>query len=295
MKKNHYLFLLFLVAFSSCQNKKETPQESKPLTVADFPKANANQEYIGSYIGVLPCGDCEGMETKITINENNTYTKSVQYLGKGTKIFEQKGSFSWNTLGNVIQLNDVQNAPNQYLVAKNKLMQLDLEGNIIAGSLAKEYELAKQPESTTDIESAQTDAEKINLNNKLESTASIEKVNPADGKYTLAETKWKLLKLNDKIVKQTNNKPNFIKMNSSDGMFSAFAGCNKMFGSYAMPSTNTISFSDIGATRMACPNMITEDTFRQMLEMVAKYKLEKETLTFYGSAKTPIATFVAIK
>jgi heat shock protein HslJ len=41
--------------------------------------------------------------------------------------------------------------------------------------------------------------------------------------------------------------------------------------------------------------MITEDTFRQMLEMVAKYKLEKETLTFYGSAKTPIATFVAIK
>lgn len=295
MRKKYYLFFILLLAFASCQNKKESNQESKIYSIADYPKSNNNQAFIGTYIGVLPCGDCEGMETKITINENNTYTKSVHYLGKGDKIFEQKGGFSWNTLGNVIQMTDIENAPNQYLVTEGKLIQLDLEGSIIEGALAKEYVLIKQPETLTNLESVHPNTDKINLNNKLESTASIEQVNPAEGKYTLAETKWKLLTVNGKIAKQEGNKPNFIKMNSSDGKFSAYAGCNTMFGSYAMPSVNKIYFSEIGATRMACPNMTTENNFMSMLDMTTKYKLDKETLTFYGSGKTPIATFVAQK
>jgi copper homeostasis protein (lipoprotein) len=295
MKTNQYLVLILLTFLISCQDKKETVAENKPLSINDFPKVNNNLQYIGTYLGVLPCGDCEGMETKITINENNTYTKSVHYLGKGNKVFEQKGTITWNTLGNVIKLNEIQNSPNQYLVSNDELIQLDIEGNIIEGNIAKEYKLFKQSKVDSEIETTPLDDNKINLNNKLEATASVEKVNPAEGKYTLAETKWKLIKLNGKTVKQKGSKTNFIKMNSSDGKFSAFAGCNNMFGSYAMPSVNTITFSEIGATRMMCPNMTTEDEFMNMLQQAAKYSLDKETLSFYNSSKVLIATFVAAK
>lgn len=293
MKTINYLFIAVLIIVSSCQSKKEFLPENKTQTIADFPKANDSQNFIGTYIGILPCADCEGMETKLTINENNTFTKSVHYLGKGTKVFEQKGTFSWNKLGNVIQLTDVENAPNQYLVSKDKLLQLNMEGNIIDGTMAQEYQLSKQLENIVTIENELTQTEKVNLNNKHESSASIEKVNQAEGKYTLAETKWKLEQLNGKTIIQKGKKMNFLKMNSTDGKFSAYAGCNSMFGSYAMPSSNTISFSSIGATRMACPNMSTENDFMRMLESTTRYVLEKETLKFYGSRKTPIATFVA--
>ena len=295
MKNINYIFISLLIIVSSCQRKKESLSENKVQTIADFPKANDSQDFIGTYIGVLPCADCEGMETKLTINENNTFTKSVHYLGKGTKVFEQKGTFSWNKLGNVIQLTDVENAPNHYLVSKNKLLQLDMEGNIIDGTMAQEYQLSKQAENIATIENGLSQTEKVNLNNKHESSASMEKVNQAEGKYTLAETKWKLVQLNDKTIKQNGNKPNILKLNSADGNFSAYAGCNSMFGSYAMPSSNTISFSSIGATRMACPNMTTETDFMRMLESTTRYVLEKETLTFYGSGRTPIAIFVAQK
>lgn len=295
MKINHYLFILLIIGLSNCQNKKQSIKEDTPKTINDFPKVNQNQAYVGSYLGVLPCGDCEGMETKIILNENYTYTKSVRYLGKGIKIFEQKGSFKWNDLGNVVLLDDIKNAPNQYLVVKDKLIQLDLEGTIIQGNLSKDYELSKQLLVTSDMQNNQPETDKVNLNNKLESSASIQKVNPAEGKYTLAKTKWKLLKLNGKTVKQSVSKVNFIKMNSSDGKFTAFAGCNQIFGSYAMPSVNTISFSDIGSTRMFCPDNSIENDYLHMLEETTNYKLDNETLAFYGSTKTPIAIFVAVK
>ena len=295
MKNNHYVFIFLLITIFSCQNKKETIQETKPLSINDFPKSNIDQNFVGVYQGILPCADCEGMETILVINENNTFTKSVHYLGKGNKVFEQKGNFSWNTLGNVIQLNDIENAPNQYLVTNSKLVQLDLEGKIIAGNLAKEYEFTKQPEAIVAIETSQPKAETVNLNNKLASSASIEKVNPAEGKYTLARTKWKLIHLNGKTVKQIGNKSYFIKMNSSDGRFSAFAGCNNIMGNYAMPKTSNISFFDIAATQMFCEGDLIENDFIRMLEETTKYVLENETLSFYSSGKKPIATFVAIK
>lgn len=294
MKLKLFLTCCFIAILLSCQNKKETNQEKKSLSLNDFPKVNNNQNYVGVYQGILPCADCEGMETKITVNENNTYTKSVRYLGKGNKIFEQKGTISWNTLGNVLELLEIQNSPNKYLVTTGKLTQLDLEGKIIEGSLEKEYELTKLPAHAVEIENNQVTGPTVNLNNKLEATAKIEHVNPAVGKHTLAETKWKLIKLNGKTVKQKGSKTNFIKINSSDGKFSAYAGCNNIMGSYAMPKVNSISFSEIGATRMACPDMSIENEFMRMLKETTHYVLDKDNLTFFGTSKTPIATFVVV-
>lgn len=302
MKAKTLLFLLPLSLFFSCQkqtNSNVAVQDSiAKVDSLELLSHNAKNtlDYIGTYKGMLPCADCNGLETIVCINENNTYNLKTKYDGKGDKIFEQKGTFTWNKAGNTIILEDVKSGPNQYFVAENKLIQLDLSGKKITGNLADKYILTKQSVATSEIETTEeAQPATVDLNNRMESQTVIKKVNPAVGKFTLAETKWKLIVLNGKIVKQKGKKEYFIKLNSKDGRFAAYAGCNNFSGSYVMPSSFALSFSKVATTMMACTEMVAEQEFSQMLEKVEHYKLNNESLTFFGKGKAPLARFEPIK
>lgn len=289
--KKIILFLLITMIFVSCQ--KQTASDNRQDTAISFKNSS---DYIGIYKGILPCADCQGLDTEIAINENGTFCIKTKYEGKGDKIFELKGNFTWNRAGNVIILSTIKNAPNKYLVGKNTLTQLDISGKKITGNLADEYILSKQPIDTTSIETVQENNHTtVNLNNKMEATTVIKKVNPAVGRFTLAETKWRLVSLNKVNVIQKGNKVYFLKMNSKDARFTAFAGCNSIAGNYVMPSSDKLDFSEVIMTRMSCPDMTLEDKFGAMLVKVISYKLEKETLTFFGEGKITLAKFEAIK
>lgn len=291
MKK--YFLLLGFLFMLSCQ--KNTKDDSKINdTIATSHNSKNSLDYVGVYKGTLPCADCEGLETKIAINENETYSVEIKYLGKGENVFVKKGTFSWNKEGNTIELKGDKYGPSFYFVGENSLTQLDIYGKKITGDLASNYILKKQTNSNQDIESKEVSGTTVNLNNRMEVTTTVEKVNPAIGKFSLAETKWRLVLLNGKLMDKMK-KAYFLKLNSKDGKFSAYAGCNNIFGSYTMPSAYTLSFSEIGSTRMACPTMSLEVKFLTMLEKTNSYLLESETLTFFAKGKKTIAKFEAIK
>jgi len=301
MKSNFLLLIALLSMFLSCQKQAES-QSSAQDSIAKMDSivagaahnAKKSLDYIGTYKGVLPCADCEGLETLLCINENNTYRLQTRYLGKGDKVFEQKGTFSWDDKGIKIILNDIENAPNQYFVGENKVTQLDLSGKLITGKSALQYVLSKQSgEVQTDV-TDNSNTTKVNLNNRMEAQTVIKKVNPAVGKATLAETKWRLMTLNGKIVKQNGSKDYFIKLNSHDGRFTAYAGCNHISGSYVMPSAFGLSFSNAMMTRMACPNMELESRFAKILEQTDHYSLKDNILKFQKGKTTVLATFEPI-
>ena len=52
----------------------------------------------------MPCGDCKGIKTEITVNADKTYSLSSQYLGKeeNPRIF--KGTYNLDTSKNIITL-----------------------------------------------------------------------------------------------------------------------------------------------------------------------------------------------
>lgn len=290
MKKHSLLFAIVLLV--SCQNQTVKKNEANDTAH----NAKNSLDYIGTYKGILPCADCHGLETELVINENSTFSLKTKYQGKGDKVYVQKGNFSWNKKGTTIILTEVRNAPNQYFVGENTLTQLDIYGKKITGSLADEYILSKQPTDTSKIETVEENNNAtVDLNNRIATTTVIQKVNPAVGKYTLAETKWKLTSLNNKKITQKGKKAYFLKLNSKDGRFEAFAGCNSMWGSYDMPSFDTLSFSEIITTEMACPEMSTETIFTAMLGEVASYKIDKECLTLLSKRKKELAKFEAIK
>ena len=290
MKKK---ILLLFVVIVGCQNQEVKKHDKNN----DVQNARNSVDYVGTYKGILPCVDCQGLETELSINENLTFSIRIKYQGKGEKIYLQKGHFTWNKMGNTIILTDIRNAPNQYFVGENILTQLNIYGKKITGTTAEEYILSKQPANKMGIETTQRNdtISTVDLNSRMATTTVIQKVNPAIGKFTLAETKWRLVSLNKKKVYQKGEKEYFLKLSSKDARFTAFAGCKSIAGDYAMPSSEVLDFSEVIMTQMACPDMTLEDKFGAMLVQVANYKLVKETLTFFGEGKKELAKFVAVK
>ncbi|QNL52328.1 copper resistance protein NlpE N-terminal domain-containing protein [Olivibacter sp. SDN3] len=110
---------------------------------ADMHNAQNSLDVVGVYKGVLPCADCEGIETEVELKDDDTYVKKTKYLGKGDgDVQEEKGSFSWEDGSNIV-LNGASDGPNKYFVGENTLTTLDLDGEKVTGELAENYVLKK--------------------------------------------------------------------------------------------------------------------------------------------------------
>ncbi|MHA3981501.1 copper resistance protein NlpE [Acinetobacter venetianus] len=142
---------IFLVACSKADNKnnqEQTPTAASEVVAVDSAHTAENSlDWNGTYKGVLPCADCEGIETELELNADKTYELKETYLGKGDgKAFESKGSFQFDANNtSVIEL-DKTGDNRKYFVAEGYLKALDMEGNEITGDLADKYELKKEAE-----------------------------------------------------------------------------------------------------------------------------------------------------
>lgn len=148
LKKLSVFAIVFLLV--SCGQKAKQTEESveaeastEIAAVPDMHTAQIALDYEGTYKGVLPCADCEGIETELTLGDNGNYTLKTTYLGKGGTSTEQSGTFTWAEDGGTIILSDITDAPNRYFVGENQIFVLDMEGNRISGELAENYILRK--------------------------------------------------------------------------------------------------------------------------------------------------------
>jgi uncharacterized lipoprotein NlpE involved in copper resistance len=156
MKHSLYFALMIMLVTASCNNNSssstsETKTDSSTQDLqqdnsVSKPDNSANSlDWQGTYSGVVPCADCEGIELSIILTKDNTYSITTKYLGKQNAApSETRGMFSWNPDGSTITLRGIENWPSQYLVGENKLIQLDSTGNKISGALADKYILNKK-------------------------------------------------------------------------------------------------------------------------------------------------------
>ncbi|AVZ85392.1 copper resistance protein NlpE [Acinetobacter sp. WCHA45] len=145
---------LVLAACSKTENKKveeQTPNTTEAVseaTVSDTAHTTENAlDWNGTYKGILPCADCEGIKTELELNSDKTYEIKETYLGKGDgKRFESKGSFQFdNKNSSIIEL-DKAGDSRKYFVAEGYLKALDMDGKEITGDLADKYQLKKEAE-----------------------------------------------------------------------------------------------------------------------------------------------------
>ncbi|RBA28040.1 META domain-containing protein [Flavobacterium tibetense] len=281
MKKSFLILGIIAFGFTSCKNDTEKQTEITPIdsTVVQIDEHNAKSslDYTGTYKGNLPCADCETIETTISLKENS-YTKETVYKGKSKEVFKETGNYSWNEAGNTITLLNSE-APNQYFVGENVLFHLDANGKRTEGDLASNYQLSKI-EITEVVPNPKEEV-------KTKEAAKVE----------LKNSKWRLVKLNGKTIQKSKDaKREYGITFNTDGRFSAFAGCNNMAGSYELrEEVSRVVFSKVASTMMACEDMLTEQEFAKVLEIVDNYNFDGKTLKLNKARMAPLAEFEIIK
>lgn len=107
--------------------------------VVDGHNAANALDYFGTYTGVLPCADCEGIETTLVINPDTTYLYMALYQRQNPTSFTERGK--WRIDESTLYLDNIETP---FFVGENHLIQLDVDGNRIEGALAENYRLRKQ-------------------------------------------------------------------------------------------------------------------------------------------------------
>jgi heat shock protein HslJ len=209
----------------------------------------------GIYVGVVPCADCEGIFTQITLSLDGTYRLQTEYLGREHSEETLTGTFEWDDAGGDITLSGLKekSMPNKYKVGENRLIQLDLEGNVIKGDLESNYELNKVSES-------------------------------------LFERKWELYELEGTHTKDSNS---FITFSYTDNRVSGNSGCNNFTGTYHFAPNNKIKFSALASTQKMCIDMSVEDKINKLIGTVDSYTLQDDTLSFNNAQNVPVIKWVS--
>ncbi len=227
-----------------------------PSKSADGHNSQNSLNWEGVYAGVVPCASCPGIQTIITINQDNTFTKVTTYLESEAVADTVSGTFAWDENGSVITLNGIEGS-NKFKVGENKLFMLDLEGNIIEGNLADNYILTKASD--------------------------------------LVEKTWKLTMVNGvEVTNQIEGNEAHIFFQVTEDRFYGSTGCNRFFGGYELNDQNQIIFSGVGSTRMMCEDMTVEDNFLKLLNGTVDYALDVDTLQFKDAEGNAVASFVAV-
>ncbi len=216
-------------------------------------------DWDGIYRAVLPCADCEGIQTTVYLQRDLTFIIKSKYLGKPADISEQKGKFKWNTQGTriILQPNDKSN-PIIYAVGKGMITQLDQEGNKITGQLANHYILTKSS-------------------------------------FSIYERYWKLVELNGIPVttNSTQRKETHIIF-KDDQKIIGHGGCNGFSRTFELLPLDRLKISKVAATKMACVDVNVESEFFSTLEKADSFTIKGDVLTLIRARMAPLAKFKSV-
>jgi heat shock protein HslJ len=248
------------LALTACANGYSDQPSSQPSTQAPnmtSDNSRTSLDWPGVYQGLIPCADCESIQTRITLHKDGTFTRSMIYQGKPDGQFNDQGKFSWDEGGGKITLIDKQGQSQSYLVGEGRLFHLDQQGQRISGELANRYILIK---------------------------------NPADAQ--LENKRWVLSELmGQAVTSKPGQKAAFVQFDNENARVSGNSSCNNFFGGYELQEGNRISFGQLGSTMMACPDMSTEAKFLQVLQKVDNYAVKDDTLSLHKARMAPLARF----
>lgn len=151
MKRITLILAVMAIVSSGCKSGEkndgyilDNPTETNP-GVSDGHNSRTSLDWEGIYEGTTPCADCDGIETRLTLNSDNTFELTQKYLGKKEEKtrYTSSGDFTWNETGSNIILK-AQNITIRFQVGENEVTMLDMAGNVVSGELANFYVLKKK-------------------------------------------------------------------------------------------------------------------------------------------------------
>lgn len=276
MRKGTILIVVAMAVLTACNTGKRasTPSgeiEGTGITaspdVADPAHNSRNSvDWAGVYKGLIPCADCPGIEDEIRLNDDLTYERTMVYLERGDSRFSEEGRFEWDETGGKVRLladDTPGHEGNWFRVGENRLIMLDIEGNPIDNNIPAEMYVYQ----------------KIDLD------------------HVITEKYWKLIELNGKPVApaEEGRREAHIILKNEENRIIGSTGCNNLMGTYELvdTETNSIRFSPMATTRMACMGIDYEQEFLNVFEDSDGYTIQNDTLTL-SREKVSLARFEAV-
>ncbi len=134
----HIGLLLAAFVLFGCQNVDDTGSGS-----ANVAKDERGVELLPGvvYRGVLPCADCAGIETTLTLKRDKRFEYVSVYRDRQLSRFTEQGRYQVS--GNILTLT-FKDRSTKLSAAENRLLFLDADGKPYTGELAPYYQLIKQ-------------------------------------------------------------------------------------------------------------------------------------------------------
>ncbi|UMB53028.1 copper resistance protein NlpE [Lutibacter sp. A64] len=139
IKNNLIIICLGVLLLISCKEHKKIESNTIKKTAIESPISKENESIFGTYIGEIPCADCDGITKKLTLKKDNTFSIESIYKGKGDdQSFTEEGTFKVDNKHIILS---IKNAPSMYKIGTCFVEQLDMDGKQIQSSL--NYKLMK--------------------------------------------------------------------------------------------------------------------------------------------------------
>jgi heat shock protein HslJ len=240
--------LALALALTACMPRKDG--DGAPTGAKADPAHNSRNslDWAGVYEGVLPCASCPGIQTRLTLNRDETYELSTLYLDRDKAPRIVRGRFSWQPSGNAIAL-DAQRGGQQFMVGEGRLAQLD------AGAAPA---WPQQPNRVL----------------KLVATAA-----EAGMQRTLESNRWTLTAATGAQGQRIDGLPagagRPIVFSFAEGRINIEGGCNRTFGDYQIEGGSRLKVGRMASTMMACEPaaMKIDSTLSELLAEPAKIEL----------------------
>jgi|GEM_PF-2334989 len=253
MKKVSFLILsLVIIIAGSCATTKNKSDVSTPI--GDTTENSV--DWAGTYLGSLTNGKGQFIDLQLELKNDGKFTIISTNPGEDRDLYKES-TFKWIRNGRAIELDQLIETVNTKFihVGENKVFLLTGE------TLNSDQKLADLPQ-----------LEKIQLDDKL------------------TEKYWKLVSINERAVTANDfeSKEPHILFKTTYNFVRGTDGCNGFGGKYKIQG-ETIEFSQMISTMMACEGSFVFDQYTRILNEAKTYKAtdkeleiksEKEVLKF---------------
>lgn len=211
-------------------------------------------DWNGIYNGFVSINN-ETYNVQLALFSDLSYKLRLGLKNTGTTDSIIKGSFEWDKTGSIITLQGSVTGISKFKVIENRLAVLPTN---------------KKNESSLSTET-----------NYFTKDVAISRI---------LANKWTLTQLRGENIQPSENTA-YIQFNSKEEKVSGNLGCNGFFGSYELGPMNRLRFKGIAATMKMCPDMKTEDSLNEVLNIADSYILNGNQLQLIKGRMAPLATF----
>src|SRR5215470_5758922 len=216
--------ILLAVATVVSTASQQSGAGAPPAQPADMHNSRISLDWAGTYEGVLPCADCPGTKTRLTLNYDGSYRLVTQAQGSQNAEKTVSGVFTWQPSGNAITL-DERGGRQQFSVGEGRLTVLRPEGGA-----------SQSPAANLVLTLAAPDSE--------------------DLEQQLGHYRWTLVAATDannrRIAGLPPGQDHPVVLSFDGSRLSVQGPCNRLVGEYQFTAANQLTIKRGASTKMAC-------------------------------------------